>query len=107
MVGLLRDPGRLAILAVTGDALLENGGRMAFVGPTGVGKTTAIAKIAARWVLRHGSRDIALVSVDGQRRHPKLLRRQYGGRYLRRLGRPVRRAEPGQLPAATVACFGS
>jgi flagellar biosynthesis protein FlhF len=61
----------LAVLAhrmpVTGDALLENGGRMAFVGPTGVGKTTAIAKIAARWVLRHGSRDIALVSVDGQR----------------------------------------
>jgi len=61
----------LAVLShripVTGDALLENGGRMAFVGPTGVGKTTAIAKIAARWVLRHGSRDIALVSVDGQR----------------------------------------
>ena len=54
-------------IAVTGDVLLERGGRVAFVGPTGVGKTTAIAKLAARWVLRHGSRDIALVSVDGQR----------------------------------------
>ena len=54
-------------IATTGDSLLDSGGRIAFVGPTGVGKTTAIAKIAARWVLRHGSRDIALVSVDGQR----------------------------------------
>jgi flagellar biosynthesis protein FlhF len=54
-------------IAVTGDVLLERGGRVAFVGPTGVGKTTAIAKLAARWVMRHGSRDIALVSVDGQR----------------------------------------
>jgi flagellar biosynthesis protein FlhF len=52
---------------VTGDALLDHGGRLAFVGPTGVGKTTAIAKLAARWVLRHGTRDIALVSIDSQR----------------------------------------
>ncbi len=52
---------------VTGDALLDHGGRMAFVGPTGVGKTTAIAKLAARWVMRHGPRDIALVSIDSHR----------------------------------------
>ena len=38
-----------------------------FVGPTGVGKTTAIAKLAARWVMRHGMRHIALVSLDDQR----------------------------------------
>lgn len=54
-------------IATTGDALLEQGGRVAFVGPTGVGKTTGIAKLAARWVMRHGSRDIALVSLDDQR----------------------------------------
>jgi flagellar biosynthesis protein FlhF len=54
-------------IAVTGDALLENGGRIALVGPTGVGKTTLIAKLAARWVKRQGVRDIALISVDGQR----------------------------------------
>jgi flagellar biosynthesis protein FlhF len=54
-------------LAVTGDDLLDNGGRVAFVGPTGVGKTTGIAKLAARWVMRHGARDIALVSLDDQR----------------------------------------
>lgn len=51
----------------TGDELLDRGGRIAFVGPTGVGKTTGIAKLAARWVMRHGARDIALVSLDDQR----------------------------------------
>jgi flagellar biosynthesis protein FlhF len=43
---------------------MESGGVVALVGPTGVGKTTLIAKIAARWVLRHGPRDLALVSTD-------------------------------------------
>jgi flagellar biosynthesis protein FlhF len=51
----------------TGDALLDHGGRVAFVGPTGVGKTTGIAKLAARWVMRHGPRGIALVSLDATR----------------------------------------
>jgi flagellar biosynthesis protein FlhF len=54
-------------LSVTGDQLLDQGGRVAFVGPTGIGKTTGIAKLAARWVMRHGTRDIALVSMDDQR----------------------------------------
>lgn len=54
-------------LAVTGDELLDRGGRVVFVGPTGVGKTTGIAKLAARWVMRHGTRHIALVSLDDQR----------------------------------------
>jgi flagellar biosynthesis protein FlhF len=54
-------------ITVTGDTLLDNGGRVVFVGPTGVGKTTGIAKLAARWVMRHGARDIALISMDDQR----------------------------------------
>jgi len=54
-------------LAVTGDQWLENGGRIALVGPTGVGKTTVLAKLAVRWVLRHGSRDLALVAGDSVR----------------------------------------
>jgi flagellar biosynthesis protein FlhF len=54
-------------IAVTGDDMLDQGGRIAFVGPTGVGKTTVIAKLAARWVMRHGARDLALISVDSQR----------------------------------------
>jgi flagellar biosynthesis protein FlhF len=54
-------------LAVTGDHWLENGARIALVGPTGVGKTTVLAKLAVRWVLRHGSRDLALVAGDSVR----------------------------------------
>ncbi len=54
-------------VAVTGDQWLEHGGRIALVGPTGVGKTTVLAKLAVRWVLRHGSRDLALVAGDSVR----------------------------------------
>ncbi|HKS58688.1 MAG TPA: flagellar biosynthesis protein FlhF [Steroidobacteraceae bacterium] len=43
---------------------MEGGGVVAMIGPTGVGKTTLIAKLAARWVMRHGPRDLALVSTD-------------------------------------------
>jgi flagellar biosynthesis protein FlhF len=51
-------------LLVTGDRWLESGGRVAFVGATGVGKTTMLAKLAVRWILRHGARDLALVASD-------------------------------------------
>jgi len=54
-------------LKVTGDRWLDAGGRVAFAGATGVGKTTTLAKIAVRWVLRHGPRDIALVAADAVR----------------------------------------
>lgn len=46
---------------------LDAGGVVAAVGATGVGKTTLIAKLAARWVLRHGARGIALISTDSIR----------------------------------------
>jgi len=54
-------------LPVVDDRLLEDGGVAAIVGPTGVGKTTTIAKIAARFALRHGARNVALVSTDSYR----------------------------------------
>src|SRR5690606_13378425 len=41
-------------ISVAGERWLDSGGMVAFVGPTGVGKTTLVAKLAARWVLRHG-----------------------------------------------------
>jgi len=43
------------------------GGVIAVVGPTGAGKTTTIAKLAARYSLKHGSEGLALVSTDGYR----------------------------------------
>jgi flagellar biosynthesis protein FlhF len=54
-------------LNVTGDRWLDKGGRVALIGPTGVGKTTALAKLAVRWVLRHGARSLALISADSVR----------------------------------------
>jgi flagellar biosynthesis protein FlhF len=47
--------------------MAEDGGVFAIVGPTGVGKTTSIAKIAARFVLRHGVEQLGLVSTDSYR----------------------------------------
>ncbi|MDY6891529.1 MAG: flagellar biosynthesis protein FlhF [Pseudomonadota bacterium] len=51
-------------LPVLGEELVERGGMIAFVGPTGVGKTTTIGKLAARYVLQHGSSSLALVTTD-------------------------------------------
>lgn len=46
---------------------IEEGGIYAFVGPTGVGKTTTLAKIAARFVLRFGAEKLGLVTMDTYR----------------------------------------
>ncbi len=45
-------------------SVFDPGGIFAFIGPTGVGKTTAIAKIAARCVLRYGRDQLALLTTD-------------------------------------------
>ncbi len=51
-------------LPVLGEEMVERGGMIMFVGPTGVGKTTTIGKLAARYVLQHGSSSVALVTTD-------------------------------------------
>ena len=49
------------------DDLLDEGGVYALVGPTGVGKTTTIAKLAARCVMRNGPGKLALNTTDSYR----------------------------------------
>ena len=49
------------------DALINQGGVFALVGPTGVGKTTSTAKLAARCVMRHGPDKLALITTDAYR----------------------------------------
>ncbi|SEK70829.1 flagellar biosynthesis protein FlhF [Nitrosovibrio tenuis] len=49
------------------DEILKKGGIYALVGPTGVGKTTTTAKLAARCVIRHGADKLALLTTDGYR----------------------------------------
>lgn len=48
-------------------ALLDSGGVFALIGPTGIGKTTTTAKLAARYVMRHGGAGVALVTTDSYR----------------------------------------
>jgi flagellar biosynthesis protein FlhF len=75
---------RLRTLTAEND-LIERGGVFALVGPTGVGKTTTTAKLAARCVVRYGAEKLALLTTDGYRigAHEQL--RIYG----RILGVPV------------------
>lgn len=53
-------------LAITGRDVAD-AGTTVLIGPTGVGKTTTVAKLAARAVLRHGAGQVALVSTDDYR----------------------------------------
>lgn len=49
------------------DSLVSEGGVYALIGPTGVGKTTTIAKLAARCVVTHGAASVGLVTTDSYR----------------------------------------
>ncbi|MDO6745948.1 flagellar biosynthesis protein FlhF [Gilvimarinus sp. 1_MG-2023] len=54
-------------IPVCREDVTASGGVFAFVGPTGAGKTTTVAKLAARYVMQHGADKVALVTTDTQR----------------------------------------
>ncbi len=54
-------------LSTTNDDILRRGGIIALVGPTGVGKTTTVAKLAAGFAKRHGADQVALITTDSYR----------------------------------------
>jgi len=58
---------------------LRRPGVVALVGPTGAGKTTTVAKLAARHAAEHGAREVALITTD--------LRRPGGREQLHAYGR--------------------
>ncbi|ACR01535.1 MAG TPA: flagellar biosynthesis protein FlhF [Thauera aminoaromatica] len=76
---------RLMRACASDEDLLDRGGVYALVGPTGVGKTTTTAKLAARCVVRHGAGRLALITTDGYRIGAQEQLRIYG----RILGVPV------------------
>ncbi|KMV29714.1 flagellar biosynthesis protein FlhF [Photobacterium swingsii] len=87
LLGLLADQ-----IITTDDCILETGGVVALLGPTGVGKTTTIAKLAARAAMDYGPEEIALVTTDTYRigAHEQL------STYGRILGCPVRVAKDAE-----------
>jgi len=54
-------------VATQAEDVVVRGGVFALTGPTGVGKTTTTAKLAARAVVRYGADSVALVTTDSYR----------------------------------------
>ena len=55
-----------AKMPIASDDALAKGGIFAFVGPSGAGKTSALMKLATRWLLEHSVDDIAIISVSSE-----------------------------------------
>jgi len=88
-------------LPVAGKSLLE-GGVFALVGPTGVGKSTLLAKLAAHFALERGAEELALVSTDERRLGAHEQLRSFG----RILGVPVWTAADGEALARALDAAG-
>lgn len=62
LLGLVSDQ-----IPISKQDILKRGGVVALLGPTGVGKTTTVAKLAARAAMEFGSDNVALVTTDTYR----------------------------------------
>lgn len=80
---------------------LAEGGVFAMIGPTGVGKTTTTAKIAAQGAMRYGRHQVALITIDNYRVGAYEQLRTYG----RILNVPVRHATSRESLAKALAEF--
>lgn len=54
-------------LHVGGNDILNQSGIVALVGPTGTGKTTTVAKLAAKYAQKYGPEQVALITIDTYR----------------------------------------
>ena len=81
--------------------IIEQGGVVALVGATGVGKTTTIAKLAARYTLKHGPHRVALITTDNYRvaAHEQLRS------YARIMGVPMRIAGDSDSLREAIDCL--
>ncbi|QNF17688.1 flagellar biosynthesis protein FlhF [Aeromonas jandaei] len=90
-----------AQLKISEDEILRQGGAVALLGPTGVGKTTTIAKLAARFAMKYGAEQVALITTDNYRigAHEQL--QTYG----RIMGCPVRQVRDAEELASALYQF--
>lgn len=92
-----------ASIPVCDDDLIAGGGVFAVVGPTGVGKTTTIAKLAARYALQGRPEDVALVTTDTFRIGAREQLETFG----EILGAPVYQAGDGNRLAEVLGLLSS
>ncbi|MFM5697475.1 flagellar biosynthesis protein FlhF [Aeromonas veronii] len=90
-----------AQLKISEDEIMRQGGAVALLGPTGVGKTTTIAKLAARFAMKYGAEQVALITTDNYRigAHEQL--QTYG----RIMGCPVRQVRDAEELASALYQF--
>ena len=86
---------------VPGSTVFDAGGTFALLGPTGVGKTTTAAKIAAQFAVRHGAQSVGLIPADVYRIGAQDQLRTFG----RLLGVPVHVAHDVSMLADLLQLF--
>ncbi len=79
-------------IQVSDNDILKNGGVVVLIGPSGSGRTTTLAKLAAQFIMEHSTREVLLISADNSRvgAHEQVLA------YGRLFGIPVLRARDDQ-----------
>ena len=83
-------------------SLFDQGGVFALTGPTGVGKTTTVAKIAAQYAMQHGASQVALITADVYRIGAQEQLRSFG----QMLGVPVHVAHDRAALKELLGLFG-
>ena len=86
----------------TNNDIIHRGGVVSLVGPTGVGKTTTVAKLAARFAQIHGADQVAMISTDTYRIGGYEQLATYG----RIIGCQVKQAKDGQALDVLIQQFG-
>ena len=77
---------------VTGNDILTQQGAVALVGPTGTGKTTTVAKLAARYAQKYGADSVAMITIDTYR----IAAFEQLATYGKIIGCTVRKAQSGE-----------
>lgn len=90
-------------LMTNDDDILSQKGVVALVGPTGTGKTTTIAKLAAKYAQKYGADQVALITIDTYR----IAAYEQLATYGKIIGCPVRKAQSGEQLADLLFQFRS